>query len=487
MTALARTGRSVRLDELTGSDFDLVVIGGGIVGSGVARDAALRGLRVGLIDRHDFAFGTSSRSSRLLHGGLRYLEQGRIGLVREASVEKKTIQHIAPHLVRPLGFVFPAYRGNGRPMWQLRIGVKLYDWLCRDGNFLPSTALSPAQTVATAPGLDSARLAGAVRYADALTNDARLVLDTLRTAEGHDAVIANRVRFHDAVRENETWRVIAEDVLTGRELTLRARTLVNATGPWAQQIPHSQVRLRLSKGIHIVIERTRLPVHDALVLGEGKRILFVLPWGERVIIGTTDTDYDGAPEDVAVEPQDIRYLLNVVNGAFPQLGLTAEEVISSWAGLRPLIAQPDGSPSDISRAHEIRQSRPSWWDVTGGKLTTYRLMAEQTVDEIQRHLGKTRSESRTAHEPLLKPGDEGYSGVEPPTLCRDAVRHFVEHAWACSLDDIMVRRSSWHYASTDLPKTAAQVAHWMGELLGWSTEQTDAAVDNYLRMNRANA
>ncbi|MBA4136652.1 MAG: glycerol-3-phosphate dehydrogenase/oxidase [Opitutus sp.] len=477
--------RSAALAKLASAEFDVLVVGGGIVGSGVARDAAMRGLRVALLDRHDFAFGTSSRSSRLLHGGLRYLEQGHIGLVREASVEKKTLQDIAPHLARPLGFVFPAYRGQGRPLWQLRIGVKLYDLLCRGGNFLPSRALSPAETLAAAPGLDATKLSGAVRYADALTNDGRLVLDTLRSAERHGGVLANYVCFLGAQRDGVAWRCTAEDTRTGRSLSLRALTVVNATGPWAQQIPHSSVRLRLSKGIHIVVARERLPVKDAIVLGEGRRILFVLPWGERVILGTTDTDYDAAPENVTVDASDIRYVLRVVNEAFPQLRLDCSDIISSWAGLRPLVAQADGTPSDISRAHDIRESRPGWWDVTGGKLTTYRLMAEETVDELQRRLG-LRARCRTATESLL---DEPplYSGIEPPALTREAVAHYVHHEWAKTLEDIMVRRSGWHYLQRDSANTAQIVACWMADLLSWSPEEQQHQIESYRNSTRVAA
>ena len=283
--------RAARLRRLAESPLDVLVIGGGITGSGIARDAALRGLRTGLVDRHDFAFGTSSRSSRLLHGGLRYLEQGRIGLVREASVEKKTIRTIAPHLADPLGFVFPAYEKGGRPLWQLRIGVKLYDLLCSGRNFNPSRGFTRNETLSFLPSLNPDGLLGSVRYFDALTNDSRLVLDTLRSADSAGAIAINYVRFRDARRTGELWSCELEDTLTAEILTVRARTLVNATGPWAQQVPHSAIKLRLSKGIHVVVDRARLPVAEAVVITEGKRILFLIPWGERVIVGTTDTDH----------------------------------------------------------------------------------------------------------------------------------------------------------------------------------------------------
>ncbi|MEO6005047.1 MAG: glycerol-3-phosphate dehydrogenase/oxidase [Opitutus sp.] len=455
--------RAATLLKFANETFDVLVIGGGIVGAGVARDAAQRGLKVALVDRYDFAFGTSSRSSRLLHGGLRYLEQGHLRLVREASREKKTLRDIAPHLGEPLGFVFPAYRRNGRPLWQLKIGVKLYDLLCRGKNFGPSRGLSPSETLGLLPGLDQNGLLGAVQYYDALTNDARLVIDTLRSAAHHGAAVSNYVRFDSAKRDG-AWLCSLRDEPSGQSLTLHARTIVNATGPWAQQIEHSQVKLRLSKGIHLVMDGSRLGITAPLVLAEGSRILFVIPWGQRVIIGTTDTDYSGRPEDVTVEPSDIAYVLNAVNGSFPKLRLTVADVISTWAGVRPLIADPHGAPSDISRAHEIHTPEPGWWDVAGGKLTTYRLMAEHTVDQLCRHLMGRDVKCLTAETPLLPPDERRFSNVVPSAISREAVEHFVTNEWALTLADVMVRRSSWQFYHRDAEQRGPEVAAWMAEL-----------------------
>lgn len=479
--------RAAAQHQLTETILDVLVLGGGITGSGIARDAAMRGLRTGLVDQHDFAFGTSSRSSRLLHGGLRYLEQGRIGLVREASVEKKTIRAIAPHLADPLGFVFPAYQKSGRALWQLRLGVKLYDLLCSGRNFHPSRGFTRNETLALLPSLSPAGLLGSVRYFDALTNDARLVLDTLRSATAHGATAVNYLRFRDAKRTNGIWHCELEDTLSGQLFVAGARTVVNATGPWAQQIPHSAVKLRLSKGIHLVVARERLPVTDAVVITEGKRILFLIPWGERVIVGTTDTDYRAAPENVRVEANDVAYVLRTVNESFPTLALTETDVISSWAGLRPLVANPDGSPSDISRAHQIVSPEPGWWDVTGGKLTTYRLMAEQTVDHLARHLQRTTPRCRTAEEPLLPtPGPVAYSGIIPPACTRAAVEHYVKNEWAVHLDDIMLRRSGWHYYHANAGELASTVASWMAELRGWTiAEQNRELAAYFLAVGRS--
>jgi glycerol-3-phosphate dehydrogenase len=472
MNPLPAKQRTQTLRQLADQALDVLVVGGGITGSGVARDAAMRGLRTGLVDQRDFAFGTSSRSSRLLHGGLRYLEQGRIGLVREASIEKKTIRAIAPHLANPLGFVFPAYQKGGRPLWQLRIGVKLYDLLCSGRNFQPSRGFSRDETLQALPALNPDGLLGSVRYFDALTSDARLVLDTLRSAAAHGATVANYVRFLDATRVGNVWRCQLEDGLTGEAFTANAHTIVNATGPWAQQIPHSEVKLRLSKGIHLVVDRKRLPVTEAVVITAGKRILFLIPWGERVIVGTTDTDYHAAPEDVRVDATDVSYVLRTVRESFPHIALNESDVISSWAGLRPLVANPDGSPSDVSRAHQIISPKPGWWDVTGGKLTTYRLMAEQTVDLLMRALGRPAVRCQTADEPLLPAGEAvRFSGILPPKFSREAVDHFLTGEWAVTLADVMIRRSGWHYYYRDAAVKAEQVADWMAESAGWSSHQ----------------
>lgn len=478
--------RAKSLRALSESPLDVLIIGGGIVGAGIARDAAMRGLKTGLVEQHDFAFGTSSRSSRLLHGGLRYLAQGRIGLVHEASVEKTIIHQIAPHLAEPLPFVFPTYRGNKNwVLWQLKIGVKIYDLLCGGRNLGKSTWLSPASVTARIPGLAKANLNGAVRYYDGFTNDARLVIDTLRSAAKHGAQLLNYARFASATR-NDFWHCEITDQLAGNNFPIRARTVVNATGPWADGLSHSAVKLRATKGIHVVVSRARVSVPETVVMTEGKRILFAIPWGERTILGTTDTDYSGDTNHVVADADDIRYVLGITNHFFPRAQLQTEDVISAWAGLRPLLADPNGKPSDISRSHEITNPEPGWWDVAGGKLTTYRLMAEQAVDRISKDLRAKQllprelTPCRTAIEPLLPKAEvNGYSGILPPDFGRAAVEHFCACEWAQHLDDVMVRRTSWHYYHQDAEQKAAQVATWMQEMLDWTDEQRHEEIQRY--------
>ena len=457
---------------------DVLIIGGGIVGSGIARDAAMRGLKTGLIEQHDFAFGTSGRSSRLLHGGMRYLAQGRIGLVREASLEKRILHRIAPHLAEPLAFIFPTYPGTHWPLWQMRIGVKLYDLLCGGKNLGKSSGMSKEETLRVLPQLNPQGLTGAVRYFDGFTNDARMVLDTLRSAAAHDAALLNYCQFQDASRHEGGWRCGVTDKMTGRVHELQTQVVVNASGPWAARLPHSRVKLRLTKGIHLVMNRSRVPAADAVVLTEGKRILFVIPWGERLILGTTDTDYSGSLDEVRPDAADTAYLLGVANEFFPQAALCNADIISSWAGLRPLLANGNGAASDISRAHEIRNPEPNWWDVAGGKLTTYRLMAEQTVDRL---VAKTRlpaAKCRTASEPLLEKPD-AFSGILPPEFQREAVAHYCAQEWTLHLDDLMIRRTSWHYYHADNMNKARQAADWMSEFLCWTVAERDAELARY--------
>lgn len=479
---MANTDRlAVSLQELTLTPYDVLIVGGGIVGAGVARDAAMRGLRTALIEQYDYAFGTSSRSSRLLHGGLRYLAQGRVGLVYEASREKALLSRLAPHLCQPLDFLFPTRHGTQWRKWKLHIGVKVYDWMTSDRNFVSSRGLDREETLAALPGLDPTGLSGAVRYYDALTNDARLVLDTLRSAAHAKADLRSYTRLVASERRDNLWHAEVADTYAGGTATLRARTIINATGAWSDRLAPSETTLRPTKGIHLVVHQDRLPIGDeAVVLPEENRLLFAIPWGDRIILGTTDTDYDGPLETPGVTREDIDYVLGVVNTAFPQAGLAPADVLSTWSGLRPLVANEAGDPSDISREHEITQAQPCWWDITGGKLTTYRLMAEQAVDRL---LAKTQIPARscsTSDQPLLT--EPAFSAVVSPPVSRDAIAHFAHREAACHLDDVMLRRTSWRHDAPDPAAAAETVAEWLADELDWSDEQRRQELARYQRI-----
>jgi glycerol-3-phosphate dehydrogenase len=475
--------RSQNIEQLAGTELDVLVVGGGIVGTGVARDAAMRGLRVGLAEQYDLAFGTSSRSTRLLHGGLRYLAQGHIGLVYQSSHEKKIVHRIAPHISQPLPIIFPTYRLTQWPFWKLRIGVKIYDLLCGGRNLGPSFGMSPGETLAKLPGLNPYDLTGAVRYFDSQSNDARLVIDTLRSAAGHGAIVSNYLRLESAIAGNNRWECQLRDTFADRAHRVFARTVVNACGPWSATLPNSSVRLRLTKGVHLVIDRQRLNVPDAVMVTKGERTLFVIPWGERSILGSTDTDYDGPLDDVHTELDDVRYVLDVINHYFPEAKLTPSDILSTWAGLRPLISLGSkGSPSDISRSHQIRMPKPGWIDVAGGKLTTYRLIGEQVVDRVVQHLGKKMPPCKTAEEPLLENVEHIESGILPPPVCREVVEHYCRDEWGVHLDDVMIRRTSWHYYLNNPLETAQQVAAWMAEICAWGAPRQESELIRYRRL-----
>jgi len=307
--------RRSAIQELTAEDLDVLVVGGGIVGAGIARDSAMRGLRTGLVEQHDFASGTSSRSAGMLHGGLRYLAQGNIGLVRQASLEKLVIRRIAPHLADPLPFIFPSYRKTPWPRWKLRIGVKLYDLLCNRHNFDRSEMLTPRQIESRLPGIRLAGLNGGVRYFDGLTRDARLVLDTLRSAGRHRAALLNYARLQAAQRTESRWHCRIRDIFGDRSILIKSRCVVNASGPWAMQLPLCRVKVRGTKGVHLVVRRSRFPIPEAVMMTAGKRVIWAIPWGERVYIGTTDTDFSGRPETAATRARGHR--LPSQGGRFP--------------------------------------------------------------------------------------------------------------------------------------------------------------------------
>jgi glycerol-3-phosphate dehydrogenase len=275
--------------------------------------------------------------------------------------------------------------------------------------------------------------------------------------------VLNYVSFHRAERRGDLWRCEVTDQLAGSELQFTARAVVNCAGAWADRFPQSRVKLRLTKGVHLVVPHERLPVPECVVMTEGPRILFAIPWGRRTILGTTDTDYSGDRDSPGVEAADVRYILSVVNGAFPSAGISERDIASTWAGLRPLIADASGRPSDISRAHEIRMTEPGWFDVAGGKLTTYRLMGEQTVDLVARFMGRAVGKCPTAAQPLLPEADVRFSGVVPPEVSREAVEHYCRNEWAVTAEDVMVRRSGWQYYCDDAPRLAAELGSWIDE------------------------
>ncbi|HXF95366.1 MAG TPA: glycerol-3-phosphate dehydrogenase/oxidase, partial [Gemmatimonadales bacterium] len=374
---------------------DLLVIGGGITGAGIARDAALRGIRTAIVEKGDWGSGTSSNSSRLVHGGLRYLEQRDFGLVFEASRERRVLLRVAPHLVRPLAFLFPVYRGARVPAWRLRAGLWLYDLLSLFRNVKSHRWLRPRRVRREEPALRDRDLVGAALYYDAQTDDARLVLATVRSAARAGALAANYAEVVSLAKPDGRVRgATVRDLLTGETRTVRALVVVNATGPWADAVrrlddPRAEPLLRPTKGAHVAVPRARIGHRHAVTMFSpiDGRVMFVLPWGELSYVGTTETDDAGSPDDVRVTADDVVYLLRSANAYFPNARLGPADVVSTWAGLRPLVvAAGDLPPGAVPREHRIVESPAGLVTIAGGKLTTYRVMAQDVVDLVARRL-----------------------------------------------------------------------------------------------------
>jgi glycerol-3-phosphate dehydrogenase len=401
---------------LAGETWDLLVVGGGITGAGIARDAAGRGLRVALVDSGDIGRGTSSRSSRLVHGGIRYLETGDLRLVFEASAERRRLLSLAPHLVHPQEFLFPVFRGGPVDFRKLQAGMWLYDLLSLFRNIRPHRMLGRAAVAEAEPGLRRDTVRGAALYYDAAVDDARLTLANARGAHESGAAVVSYGEVFEFIEEDGAMRgARVRDRLTGATVEVRARVVVNAAGPWSDAVrrladPSAQPRLRPTKGVHIMVPHARLANRHAITFPSpvDGRVMFVLPWGDFSYVGTTDTDFEGDPADVAATDDDVRYLLDSANGIFPDAKLTAADVVSTWAGIRPLLAPATkGSglaASATSREHEIWRDPSGLLNIAGGKLTTYRVMAKQATDAAARILraeGVTVSSwSLTADLPL---------------------------------------------------------------------------------------
>lgn len=515
--------------------FDLIVVGGGITGAGVARDAALRGLRVGLFERGDFGSGTSSRSSRLVHGGVRYLEHGFLHLVLESSRERRRLLRIAPHLVRPLAFTWPVYAGARIPLWKVKAGLTLYDALAFFRNVAPHRRLAPDEVLRDEPYLLRENLRGGARYYDAAADDARLVLANVIAAAEQGAVSLNyatveRVGAWDSVRG--TWRVDVRDAVSSTLHQLQARAVVFALGPWSDDVAQiigrtaPAARVLGSIGAHIAIQRRHVNNAGALTLLSPMdgRVFFVLPANHLTIVTTTETPARHGPEDARAARADVQYLLNAVNHYFPAANLGYEDVIAAWAGVRPLVAPPNGSRTltSASREHAIAEPQRSLFVVTGGKLTTFRAMAEEVVDRIANRLLPRYRESVTHRVPL--PGGELYDPrgaiesvcrvIGDQALAERLVRAYgsrwpsviaratgsthvghpasgaqflaaealyaIERERAMTLADILIRRAPLAYEHRDHAlEIATHLAGELGARWGWDAVDVAAAIGDY--------
>lgn len=470
--------RARRLEDLSNRAYDVLIVGGGITGAGIARDAVLRGLSVALIEKDDFASGTSSRSSRLIHGGVRYLEHGHLRLVFEASAERHLLLRIAPHLVRPLPFVWPVYRGQRLGVWTLAAGLTLYDALSLFRNVERHRRLSPRDVLEREPSVAVKDLRGGVRYFDAATDDARLTLVNALDALELGAAVVNHVAFTGAAPARDGLQTFtAADTLKGAPLEIRARVLVNATGPWSDQVRRlaggaDLHRIQGSKGTHISVPRERVGNREALTLlhPTDGRVMFALPAGTHTILGTTDTFTSVTPDEVRASEADVAYLIDAANLFFPDARLTRGDVVAAWAGIRPLMPT-SGSSVAASREHSIDRAGATV-TITGGKLTTYRVMARQVVDVVQQALSRRRTPAPTATR--LLPGGEVDVGAAVTEAARvaDATRatHLV-HAYGDAWRDVHA------YCDADDASRAPVVAglpYRLGEMR-WSVDHEMAA------------
>ncbi|TDC01444.1 glycerol-3-phosphate dehydrogenase/oxidase [Nonomuraea longispora] len=419
--SVARLGpaeRAEALERMAGRELDVVVVGGGVVGAGVALDAATRGLDVGLVEARDFASGTSSRSSKLIHGGLRYLEQLNFELVREALQERALLlQRIAPHLVKPVPFLFPLTHYGWERVY-VGAGVALYDTLGLASGVARGVPghrhLSRSRALRLAPALKKSAFTGAIQYWDAQVDDARYVMTMLRTAATYGAHIAPRAQVVGFLREGErVTGVRVRDLESGEEFEVRAQQVVNATGVWTDDIQElvggrGQIHVRASKGIHLVVPRDRIQSLTGIILRTEKSVLFVIPWGRHWIIGTTDTEWTLHKAHPAASMADIDYLLDHVNAVL-SVPLSRDDVEGVYAGLRPLLSGESDETSKLSREHVVAHPVPGLVMIAGGKYTTYRVMARDAVDAVAHGLDQRVPRSCTDRIPLA--GAEGHQAL----------------------------------------------------------------------------
>jgi len=528
--------RSAFLDRLAGTEFDVLVIGGGITGAGAALDAASRGLRVALVEARDLASGTSSRSSKLIHGGLRYLEQFDFKLVWEALRERDLlVSKLAPHLVKPVSFLYPLHRKVlERPY--VGAGLVLYDAMEGTKRPVPHHKhLTVRGALRLAPGLKPAGLAGALLYYDAQTDDARYTVTVARTAAAHGALIANRVSAQKLLRGDEGQIVGARvrDEETGQELEVRAKRVVLCAGVWTDLVHElggirAGYKVRMSKGVHIVVPYEAIRADTGIISRTEKSVLFIIPWGQRWIVGTTDTDWTGDRAEPTPTGEDIDYILEHANRVLER-PLTRSDVIGVYAGLRPLIAADDSTPTTkLSREHVVDSPVPGLTSIAGGKFTTYRVMARDVVDAAVADFGRWVPASVTDQLPLLGADGLASAAAEAERLAEDyglprqAIEHLLDrygtlteevleltrddpalaqplaaghpylgaevayavtHEGALHVEDVLVRRIRLFIeAGAWGAEAAGPVADIMGDLLGWDAGRRAAETDRYLEL-----
>lgn len=527
--------------EARGRVFDVLIVGGGITGACAARDASRRGLSVAVVEKEDWASGTSSRSSKLVHGGLRYLELFDFKLVFEACRERRRLLLNAPHVVWPQPFVYPVYKGDKNPLFMIAIGLWLYDILALFRNVQNHQLHGSKRILEVEPELDASRLKGGGQFYDCATDDARLTLSHIQSARLEGACCLSYAQVVDFLDEKGMVRgARVRDALSGEEFDVEARLVLNCTGPWTDIVcrldePEAAPKLRPTKGSHVIVPWERVKAYNALPLisPSDKRMLFLVPWGDYALIGTTDTDYEGDYDDVHASADDVDYILEAANHALPRARLTHGDVISTYAGLRPLVVEGGGKDvkeSQVSREHSIYESHSGLVSIAGGKLTTARSMAEELVDlaarrleerfgvrprkcttknapvfgkdgvDFSRRLQRLAREVRLADDVIDNLQRLGTGAVrvlamlaEDPSLSarlgegvpyiEAEVVYSAREEMAMSLSDFMVRRSLLFYEDREQGLGCAErVARLLGGELGWDEQERSRQVEEYRRV-----
>ncbi len=487
--------------------FDVAIIGGGITGAGILLNAVQQGLKVVLIEKGDFASGTSSRSSKMIHGGLRYMQYLQFGLIKEALQERGHLLKKFPHLVKPVGYVFP-HRGSKLGLWVKNIGLTLYDTMAADAHFPKHVLLNKEQTLAEIKGYNPDELAGSILYYDCGTNDARLTVDSLAEGVMQGAVALNYVKAMQALGSETTTGLQCIDMLTGEHVTLNAKVFINATGIWTdetlQQVAgiHSK-RMMPTKGIHVVVRTDMLPAERVAIVkvpGE-KRYIYNLPWENNLsILGTTDTTYEGSNDAVSTTEADVRYILDAFNHSFPKLKLSYADVVSVYAGLRPLLNDEGKDNSSRSREYETWWSNHNWLNIAGGKLTSFLSMGKRCMEVVHKKFPEMATAA--GELPLLKGQGKwaelyGPFGAQVEAIESEAAENkqrfsdaypytraellfYIRYQFAQQVQDILTRRTSVTYAMRDYDDALVKkVAELMARELQQDTAWIENAVNDY--------
>lgn len=451
--------RQAYIQNLKTENFDLLVIGGGITGAGIALDAAVRGLKVALVEKNDFASGTSSRSTKLIHGGLRYLKQLEVKLVREVGKERATVYNNAPHIVIPEKMLLPIVKKGSLGKYSSSLGLYVYDRLADVEKKERRKMMSRSETIKKEPLLRRDILLGGGLYIEYRSDDARLVIENMKAAVERGATCLNYAQLKECTRtDGKVSGAIIQDGLTGETFEVKAKTIINAAGPWVDDVRKKEGSLQgkhllLTKGVHIVVSKKRLPLNASVYfdVSTDNRMIFAIPRGKVVYIGTTDTVY---PKDEDVnfpfaDMEDATYILKAANFMFPEANLTIEDIESTWAGLRPLIYEEGKDPSEVSRKDEIFITDSKLISIAGGKLTGYRKMAERAVDEAfeqLKHIDGRKQVKCTTKKVTLSGGDlKGHSGVvqfvkylqaQYPDFAPERIEELV-YKYGTSADEIM--------------------------------------------------